>query len=229
MAFGFWVLGIGILLLALLLYWELIIAEGAHLGPRVVAALYDWVAPGYDRRLKKFDLDTEDQILGLPLAAELAAVDAPRVLDVAAGTGRAARTLLRQTAFDGGVVSLDLAGRMLAAGRRAAPHWPGRALWVRGSADRLPFPDRAFDAVSCLEALEFFPDARAALGECLRVLKPGGLLLVTNRIGWEARLIAGKTYAPAAFLSLLAELPLEAVRVEPWQVDYDLAWARKGL
>jgi SAM-dependent methyltransferase len=211
----------------LLLYWELILAEGAHLGPRVVIPLYNWIAHGYDHGIKKFDAETESEILGLPLAAELAERGAPRVLDVAAGTGRVARALLREVAFDGSVVSVDLARRMLATGRGTCAAWPERVSWVQAPSGRLPFANRHFDCVTCLEALEFFPDARAALGECLRVLKPGGLLLVTNRVGWEARLIVGKTFSRPAFRQLLADLGLEAVRVEPWQVDYDLAWARK--
>jgi len=216
-----------VVLLGLLAYWELVIAEGAHLGPGVVVWLYDLTAPRYDR-IKKFDLEIEDGTLGLPLAARLAAVESPRVLDVAAGTGRVARALLRQPAFDGRVVNLDLAGRMLAEGQRACAAWPGRLDWVRAPAGALPFAAETFDAVTCLEALEFLPDARAALAECARVLRPGGMLLVTNRVGGEARLLAGKTFRPAAFEQLLAALPLCQVEVERWQVEYDLAWAVKS-
>lgn len=209
----------------LLLYWELIIAEGAHLGPRVVIPLYDWVARRYDQHIKHFDLQTEAEVLGFPLAAELAARPAPRVLDVAAGTGRVARALLREVAFDGTVVNVDLAAGMLAAGQATCADWPGRVTWVRAPAGRLPFPDAAFDCVTCLEALEFLPDAGQALREYRRVLKPGGQLLITNRVGWQARLILGKTRSRPAFRQWLADLEWEAVRVEPWLVDYDLAWA----
>lgn len=229
-----WLLPLGLLLLgAGLAYWELIIAEGAHLGPRVVAGLYDWVAHRYDHGIKKFDVATESEILGLPLAIELADTAAPRVLDVAAGTGRVARALLREVAFDGTLVNVDLAARMLAVGRAAcappavANAAPERVDWVRAPADQLPFPAASFDAVTCLEALEFLPDARAALREYQRVLKPGGLLVVTNRVSWEGRLILGKTFSRTAFRQLLADLALEDVRVEPWQVDYDLAWGRQ--
>jgi ubiquinone/menaquinone biosynthesis C-methylase UbiE len=210
-----------------LLYWEFVIAEGAHLGPRVVARLYDWVAHRYDRQIKNFDPVTEDEILGLPLATELIETDSPRVLDVACGTGRVSRALLRQLAFDGTVVNLDLAEKMLRVGRAAAPHWPGRRWWLRAPADALPFPDGVFDCVTCLEALEFFRDTRAALRECLRVLKPGGLLVVSNRVGWEAGLILGKTRSRPAFARWLASFPLGVLRIDPWLVDYDLAWARK--
>lgn len=215
------------LFIGLLLYWELIIAEGAHLGPRVVVPLYDRVAARYDMAIKKFDLETEEAILGLPLATELAERAAPRVLDVACGTGRVARALLRQIAFEGCVVNLDLAARMLRVGRETCAPWPGRVHWLRAPADRLPFEAHAFDAVTCLEALEFVPSARAALAECVRVLRPGGLLVVTNRVGWQAGLILGKTFSRAAFRQRLADLALEHVHIEPWTVDYDLAWARK--
>ena len=213
-------------LIGLLLYWELVITEGAHLGPRVVIWLYDLAAPRYDRR-KKFEVEVEADLIGLPLAEALVEIQAPVVLDVAAGTGRTARALLRQPAFDGSVISLDLSARMISGGTRECALWPGRAHWVRGPAHTLPFPDGAFDAVTCLEALEFLPDARAALGECVRVLRPGGLLLVTNRLGLDALLMPGKTFSRKAFRRLLAEYSLEEVRVQPWQVDYDLAWARK--
>jgi ubiquinone/menaquinone biosynthesis C-methylase UbiE len=213
-------------LLALLLYWELVIAEGVHLGPRVVIWLYDLVAPRYER-IKKFDPAVEDEFLGHPLVEQLIAVDAPRVLDVAAGTGRVARALLRQTAFDGLVCNLELSRRMLECGQRETALWPGRSDWLRGAAQSLPFADATFDVVTCLEALEFLPDAQAALCECVRVLRPGGLLVTTNRIGWDAFLIPGKTFTRRGFQRLLAALPLTAVRIHPWQVDYDLAWARK--
>lgn len=216
----------GLALLALGLYWELIVAEGAHLGPRVVVWLYDLVAWRYER-IKKFKRELDDDYLGWPLAVALVRVEMPRVLDVAAGTGRAARSLLRQVAFSGAVINVELSGRMLDEGRRLTALWPGRTAWVRGPAEWLPFPADSFDVVMCLEALEFFPDSRAALAECARVLRPGGWLVVTNRVGLSAALIVGKTFTRAAFRRLLEQLPLEAVRVEPWQAEYDLARGRK--
>lgn len=211
-----------------LLYWELVISEGAHLGPRVVTATYNWVAHRYDDHIKKFDLETEAEILGLPLAAELIELNAPRVLDVACGTGRVARALLRQLSFDGTVINLDLAARMLTVGRPTTAPWPGRTHWLRAPAGPLPFANHTFDCVTCLEALEFLPNARAALAECVRVLKPGGLLVVTNRVGWPGALILGQTFSRPAFRQILADFSLDSVRVEPWQVEYDLAWARKS-
>ena len=135
--------------------------------------------------------------------------------------------LVRQTAFDGMVFNLELSRRMLECGRRETALWPGRGDWLRATAQSLPFADATFDAVTCLEALEFLPDAHTALWECARVLRPGGLLVTTNRVGRDALLIPGKTFTRRRFQQLLAALPLEAVHVCRWQVDYDLAWARK--
>ena len=210
----------------LLLYWELVIAEGAHLGPRVVVGLYDLIAHRYER-IKNFDPQVEADLLGWPVTEALAGFEAPRVLDVACGTGRLARALLPQLAFDGAIINLDLSARMLRHGRPQCAAWPGRAAWLRAPAHRLPFAAEAFEAVACLEALEFLPSARAALAECVRVLRPGGLLLVTNRIGRDARLMPGKAFSRAAFERLLAEFPLANTTVQPWQVEYDLAWAWK--
>ena len=107
----------GLALLGAGLYWELIVAEGAHLGPRVVIWLYDLVALRYER-IKKFQINLDDNYLGYPLSATLVSVETPRVLDVAAGTGRVARSLLRQVAFDGAVFNVELSVRMLGEGRR---------------------------------------------------------------------------------------------------------------
>ena len=222
----FWLLLLAAL--ALLLYWELVIAEGAHLGPGVVAWLYDLVAYRYNQ-IKKFNPEIEADLVGLPLLEALIEIERPRVLDVAAGNGRVARALMRQIAFEGSVTSLDLSARMVVEGQRECAEWADRVQWMRGPADGLPFAAETFDAVTCLEALEFLPDPRAALHEWVRVLRVGGVLVVTNRVGLEARLIVGKTFGRGTFVKILKQLPLADVRVEAWQVEYDLAWGRKAV
>jgi ubiquinone/menaquinone biosynthesis C-methylase UbiE len=75
--------------------------------------------------------------------------------------------------------------------------------------------------------LEFTPDPLQALAEMRRVLRRGGILLITNRIGWEAPLMFGKTVKRDLFARLLAQAGFQTSDVLPWQMDYDLAWAHK--
>lgn len=221
------VIGIVVVVLAGLAWYELVLAEGAHLGERVVVWLYDLTAQRYET-IKDFRGRDEDETLGWPLALALLEVGRHRgqVLDVASGTGRLPRALLRQKTFEGRIVATDMARRMISIGRTMSDH--PRLHWVQSSALRLPFDDDSFDAVTCLESLEFMPSPRAALAECVRVLRPGGTLLVTNRVGFDARLMLGKTWRRPQFKQHLATLPLMGVRVEPWMDLYDLAWARKA-
>lgn len=218
---------LGLVLLGLLLYWQLIVAEGTYLGPRTVVLLYDLSAHIYER-IKQFDAGTEQWFLGLPLARALDLIPAPLVLDVATGTGRLQRALLRQPAFEGRVIGLDLSRRMLRQAVRRTAQFADRLTYIWQDARKLPFEDGTFDAVACLEALEFTPDPRAVLVELVRVLRPGGVLLVTNRIGRDAGLLPGRVFPRDGFKQVLCEFPLEDVKVRSWQMDYDLAWAIKA-
>jgi SAM-dependent methyltransferase len=217
----------GLALLGLLLYWQLVIAEGTYLGSRIVILMYDLSARIYER-IKQYDAGDEQWFLGLPLARALAPIPAPLVLDVATGTGRMPRALLRQPAFDGRVIGLDLSRRMLREAVHRTAQFSDRLTFIWQDAQRLPFDDDTFDGVTCLEALEFTPSPREVLAELVRVLRPGGVLLVTNRVGRDAKLLPGRAFPRDAFERLLRQLPLEEVRVRRWQMDYDLAWAIKA-
>jgi ubiquinone/menaquinone biosynthesis C-methylase UbiE len=210
--------------LAWLAHWLLIRTEGVFLGRRVVVWLYDLAAGRYDA-IKRFDPDTESAFLAWPLRRRLKGWPAPLVLDVATGTGRLPYFLLSEPEFDGRVVGLDASAGMLAqAGRKLAP-FGERAALVRQMAEALPFADATFAAVTCLEALEFLPDDAAALREMARVLRPGGVLLVTRRQGPEAAYFLDHTRDRESFEVLLAGLGLVDVRSQPWQVEYELVWA----
>lgn len=107
----------------------------------------------------------------------LAALDPPlppgaRVLDVGCGTGANGQVLAGGGRF---AVGLDLSpvplGLQGAMGR-------GHAARLRGDATRLPFPSGAFDMVVALDVLEHIDDDGAAAAELVRVLRPGGVLIV---------------------------------------------------
>ncbi|HNT74324.1 MAG TPA: class I SAM-dependent methyltransferase [Anaerolineae bacterium] len=222
-----WVWGIlGVILLIGVLYWQLILAEGAYLGRRVVALLYNWSAHVYDR-IKAFDPGYEQWFLGLPLSRALALCPDPLVLDVATGTARLARTLFAQPGYRGRLIGLDYSRKMLQEARRQTQMWSGRITLLWQDASQLPFPDNTFDAVTCLEALEFMPNPEGVLQEMARVLRPGGVFLITNRIGNDARWLPGRTQDTETFEKRLAQLPLEMLRSQAWQEDYDLVWGVK--
>jgi ubiquinone/menaquinone biosynthesis C-methylase UbiE len=227
MAVGEWaaVALAAVALLTMVGYWLLIIAEGVYVGPWLVVKLYDWVAPRYDR-IKQYHPKDEDWYLGRPLVRTLAGVDNPLVLDVGTGTGRLPATLLR-CHFQGQIVGLDHSHRMLAQAVRNLDGYRDQLTWVWQDASHLPFDDGVFDAVTCMEALEFLPDPRGSLVEMARVLVSGGVLFLTNRVGWEARLMPGRTFGHRTLRRLLEGLSLQQVEIRPWQTNYELVMARK--
>lgn len=96
------------------------------------------------------------------------------VLDVACGTGIAARRAIALVGVDGRVVGIDATEAMLKVAERIEP----RVEWHLGDAGDLPFDDESFDAVICQSGLMFFPDQVEAIREMWRVLRPGGRLAV---------------------------------------------------
>ena len=213
-------------LIALFLYWQLVWAEGTYLGKRSVAWLYNLVAYRYND-IKHYTDEDDARFLGEPLALSLQGTLNPVVLDVATGTSRLPLALCKQPMFRGQIIALDNARRMLHVATQYVRGYRDRITWVWQHAVPLPFDDNTFDLVTCLEASEFMPSTRDALGECVRVLKPGGLLLVTNRVGSGRWLLFGKTYSPKAFTALLQSLGQVDITAQVWQYDYDLVWSIK--
>lgn len=202
-------------------WWLLIRTEGIYLGRRVVIALYDLYARRYEQ-IKDFHPDDERQWLAEPLLAELAPHTDPLVLDVATGTGRLARALCPVPSFQGQIIAVDLSRRMLNEAARLLDDDRVTLIWC--PAERLPFADASFDVVTCLEALEFTEDPAATLRELTRVLRPGGGLLITNRINeW----LPGRIWTEDQFHALLGACGIAESLSEPWQYDYHKVWGIK--
>ena len=219
---------IGVILIGLFLYWQLVLAEGAYFGKGVVAWLYNFVAHRYNN-IKQYNADDDARFLGEPLVLSLQGELQPIVLDVATGTSRLPLALCRQPLFHGRIIALDNARRMLHEATRYVQAYHDCITWVWQDAVPLPFEENTFDLVTCLEALEFMPSTSNALREFVRVLKPGGLLLVTNRTGSGRRLMPGKTYRTEQFEALLHSLQQIDITTQIWQYDYDLVWSIKPL
>jgi SAM-dependent methyltransferase len=108
-----------------------------------------------------------------PLLVTAAGVGAgERVLDVACGTGVAARAAAAITGRAAPPVGIDLSPGMLAVARSL----DAGIDWRLGDACALPFADGSFDRVICQFGLMFFPDRVKALAEMRRVLRPGSRL-----------------------------------------------------
>jgi dolichol-phosphate mannosyltransferase len=88
-------------------------------------------------------------------------------LDVGCGSGRTIQTIR-------GVVGLDVALRKLRWLRASGRHL------VQGDMNRPPFRDGAFDAVICSEVIEHVPRERVRLDRLVRLIRPGGLLIVAT-------------------------------------------------
>ncbi len=120
------------------------------------------LAPIYDRVIGPPDPARLRDLLRLPTAG--------RMLDVGGGTGRVSSQL--RGLIDELVIS-DLSDKML---HRALAKDGLRP--VQGHAERLPFPADYFDRVLVVDALHHFCDQHEAIGDLLRVLKPGGRLVI---------------------------------------------------
>lgn len=217
-------LGVGIV--AGFVYWLLVSTEGVFLGRRVVVWLYDVTAHNYDR-LKQYDPRDEKVLVTRPVLDAVRGIATPLVLDVATGTGRVPHDLLQSPAFRGRIVGLDDSHKMLEIAQEKLKDHRGRWDMLQHPAVPLPFGDGLFDAVTCLEALEFFPSDREALQEMVRVLKPGRYLLATRRRGWEGRLFLNRYRSQNELRALLRSLDLEKITFHPWEVNYDLVTAFK--
>jgi ubiquinone/menaquinone biosynthesis C-methylase UbiE len=215
------------LALVVLFWWLINATEGVYLGRRVVIVLYDLYAQRYDR-IKQFTDANESLYLARPVLDVIRHVRAPLVLDVATGTGRLPLVLLEQPVFQGRIVGIDLSRKMLAVAAGKLKDYPNRVSLLHNPAEYLPFPDDTFDLVTCLEALEFMMHPHVVLHEMVRVLRPGGLLVITNRQGRHAWLMPGKVQSHAQLVRFLSDdLGLIRVELQRWQVEYRLVLATK--
>ena len=102
------------------------------------------------------------------------------VLDIAGGTGDLAAKFSRLVGSEGKVVLADINDSMLQVGREKLTNRGivGNIEYVQANAECLPFPDNSFDCITIAFGLRNVTDKDAALRSMLRVLKPGGRLLV---------------------------------------------------
>src|SRR5919108_1686781 len=151
------------------------VAEAVSPRKRHALELFAPLGPTYDRYSRLLSLGQDPRWRRF-LVSRVAAGPGDTVLDVATGTGAAAIELARRTGCS--VVGLDQSPEMLAAGgervRRAGLEQ--QIHLVQGSAERLPFDDGAFAAVTFTYLLRYVDDPAATLRELARVVRRGGVL-----------------------------------------------------
>jgi ubiquinone/menaquinone biosynthesis C-methylase UbiE len=150
---------------------------------------------------ERYEVSTETLFLGrqdtmqrqtlLPLQNHFGGSEPQTLLEVACGTGRFA-TFTRDNFRSTNVTLTDLSPFYLEKARRNDDYWrkyqqvdkqaTPTATFVQANAEDLPFEDNSFDAVTCVYLFHELPEtARAqAAAEMSRVVKPGGILVLTD-------------------------------------------------
>ena len=123
---------------------------------------FDWLAPLYDRLIRPPDDDRLGELLGLPIAG--------RLLDAGGGTGRIAERL------SGRVGTLTIADASLPMLRQAFEK--GCCDAAAAHTERLPFANGCFERVIVVDAYHHLGDQAESLAEFVRVLAPGGRLVI---------------------------------------------------
>ena len=122
------------------------------------------------------------------------------VLDIAGGTGDLAAKFSRIVGPEGRVVLADINDSMLLVGRDKLldTGHQGNIEFVQADAQFLPFPDDSFDCITIAFGLRNVTEKETALRSMLRVLKPGGRLLVLEFSKPESELLS-KAYDTYSF------------------------------
>ena len=122
------------------------------------------------------------------IASRVAPQQTDAVLEVAAGTCACGRVL---APFARTVTCLDATPAMLAVGQKEArAEQLDNLVFVKGTAEALPFLDESFDIVISRLAFHHFPDVKQPFQEMARVLKPGGKLVLIDMEAAEEALRA---------------------------------------
>jgi len=144
---------------------------------------WDSHAASYDRQMQR----AERYLLG-DSRGWVCSQAAGQTLEVAIGTG------LNLPFYPAGVnlTGVDFSPRMLARAHRRAAELGSTVDLREADALALPFPDASFDTVVCTFGLCAVPDDGRAVAEAVRVLRPGGLLLLADHVegaAWPVRAI----------------------------------------
>jgi demethylmenaquinone methyltransferase/2-methoxy-6-polyprenyl-1,4-benzoquinol methylase len=138
--------------------------------PAQVAAMFDEVAPTYDKTNDLLSFGQSRLWRGI-VAKAVDPRSGQSILDMAAGTGSSTVAFARPGVR---LVAGDFSEGMLAEGRKRHPEIE----FVFADATKLPFKAKEFDATTISFGLRNVVDVEAALSEMFRVTKPGGRIVI---------------------------------------------------
>ena len=144
-----------------------------------VEQMFDNIAPEYDALNHLLSLDVDKWWRRRAVRRAIGRKGEVSVLDVACGTGDFSIALARYNPR-ASITGVDISAGMLAKGREkvSAAGLDGRIRLAEGDCEDLPFADSSFDAVCVGFGVRNFEHRALGLKEMLRVLKPGGKLVI---------------------------------------------------
>ena len=101
--------------------------------------------------------------------------DYHKLLDIGCGTGYLINMLSKD--YNAEYIGLDLSPEMI---KQAKSKNIKNAIFVEGRSDEIPFDDNTFNIVTCSQSFHHYPDTDKAMQEARRVLKPGGLYILSD-------------------------------------------------
>lgn len=162
----------------------LAVLAGVLVALKIAGQILIQIAPRTTPPALAFALHSRARLRLRDVAATLAPLDirpGQRVLEVGAGTGTFTLPLAERVAPDGRIASIELQRAMLQWHvRRRGDAATDLVTLHQADAHALPFADDSFDRALMVAILPMVRDKQRALRELRRVLRPGGLLLVSE-------------------------------------------------
>ena len=158
-----------------------------------IRRMFDGIAPDYDRLNHLMSLGVDRYWRRRALKEILTPGKEQRILDIACGTGDFSLAIARRMHPGSRITGLDLSEGMLAVMREkvAKAGLSEQIDCLQGDSEAMPFGDGSFDVATIAFGIRNFEHREAALREILRVLRPGGRLVILELSVPENRFLRG--------------------------------------